>query len=132
MATHAQASEKSAKAPRVMITYKLNSYSVERKDIRLPIAHKAKGANHKANQIALRCEALVQTGEAGHICRKLAFGESETQMLSMDDLFKRRHFDREIIILCVRPGRHRQSDPGSGHRVGKGQDRFQRFSNSGT
>ena len=46
--------------------------------------------------------ALVQTGEAGHICRKLAFGESETQMLSMDDLFKGRHFDREIIILCVR------------------------------
>ena len=23
-------------------------------------------------------------------------------MLSMDDLFKDRHFDREIIILCVR------------------------------
>jgi transposase-like protein len=23
-------------------------------------------------------------------------------MLSMDDLFKGRHFDREIIILCVR------------------------------
>jgi len=44
----------------------------------------------------------VQMGEAGHICRKLAFGESETQMLSMDDLFKGRHFDREIIILCVR------------------------------
>jgi len=29
-------------------------------------------------------------------------GESETQMLSMDDLFRGRHFDREIIILCVR------------------------------
>ena len=41
-------------------------------------------------------------GEAGHVCRKLAFGESETQMLSMDNLFKGRHFDREIIILCVR------------------------------
>src|SRR5208282_4099103 len=47
-------------------------------------------------------KALVQTGEAGHICRKLSFGESETQMLSMDDLFKGRHFEREIIILCVR------------------------------
>ena len=23
-------------------------------------------------------------------------------MLSMDDLFKGRHFDREVIILCVR------------------------------
>ena len=50
----------------------------------------------------VNCRALVQTGEAGHICRKLAFGESETQMLSMDDLFRGRHFDREIIILCVR------------------------------
>jgi len=39
-------------------------------------------------------------GEAGHVCRKLAFGESETQMLSMDNLFKGRHFDREIITLC--------------------------------
>ncbi len=44
----------------------------------------------------------MQMGEAGHICRKLAFGESETQMLSMDDLFKGRHFDWEIITLCVR------------------------------
>jgi len=44
----------------------------------------------------------VQTGEAGHICRKLAFGESETKMLRMDDLFKGLHFDWEIIILCVR------------------------------
>jgi len=36
------------------------------------------------------------------VCRKLAFGENETQMLSMDDLFKGRHFDRKIITVCVR------------------------------
>jgi len=37
-ATHARASEKSAKAPRVMITYKLNSCSPVRKDMGLRIA----------------------------------------------------------------------------------------------
>ena len=33
------------------------------------------------------------------VCRKLALGENETQMLSMDDLFKGRHFDRKIITV---------------------------------
>jgi hypothetical protein len=46
--------------------------------------------------------ALVPTGETRHIGRKLAFGASDPPMLSMDDLFKGRHFDRESIIVCVR------------------------------
>jgi hypothetical protein len=43
----------------------------------------------------------VQTAEAGHIRHKLAF-EERSGMLNIDDVFKGRHFDREIIILCVR------------------------------
>jgi len=44
---------------------------------------------------------MVQTWEAGHICRKLAFKESETRMPSMDDLFEGRHYDRKVTILCA-------------------------------
>jgi hypothetical protein len=46
--------------------------------------------------------ALVQTAEAEHIRRKLAVWREQTGTLSIADLFKGRHFDREIIILCVR------------------------------
>ena len=46
--------------------------------------------------------ALVQTAEAGHFRRKLAVWRERTRMLSIADLFKGRHFDREIIMLCVR------------------------------
>jgi DDE domain len=49
VATHAQASEKSAKAPRVMITDKLNSYSAVRKDMELRIERRQyKGLNNRA------------------------------------------------------------------------------------
>jgi len=44
--------------------------------------------------------ALVQPAKAGHIPRTHLL-RKRTRMLSMDDLFKGRQFDREIIILCV-------------------------------
>jgi transposase-like protein len=46
--------------------------------------------------------ALVQTAEAGHIGRKLAGWRERPRMQSIANLFKGRHFDREIIVLCVR------------------------------
>ena len=43
----------------------------------------------------------MQIAEAGHICGKNDTRKAD-RMESADDLFKGRHFDREIIILCVR------------------------------
>jgi len=37
-----------------------------------------------------------------HIWRQIRPATKLTRMLSIDDLFKGRHFDQEIIILCVR------------------------------
>ena len=45
--------------------------------------------------------ALVQTAEPGHFHADQVGLRERTHMLSLDDLFKGRHFDREIIILCV-------------------------------
>jgi hypothetical protein len=46
---------------------------------------------------------LVQTARARHSRgRKNFHGDWGTAVLSVDDLFKGRHFDREVIILCVR------------------------------
>ena len=49
-------------------------------------------------------KALAQIGEAERISRQIsqAMEELTPSMLSINDLFKGRHFDREIIILCVR------------------------------
>jgi hypothetical protein len=47
-------------------------------------------------------KALVQTAEAGHFHADQVGLRERTHMLSLDDLFKGRHFDREIMILCVR------------------------------
>jgi hypothetical protein len=66
--------------------------------------HRCGGMSTKQSVSAMRvdCLALVRTAQAGHICDKRATRERLTAMLSIDDLFKGRHFDREIIILCVR------------------------------
>jgi hypothetical protein len=45
---------------------------------------------------------LVQIAKSGHIRWEPKKRQKLTDMLSIDDLFKGRHFDREVIILCVR------------------------------
>ena len=41
-------------------------------------------------------------GKSGAYSPRTHRWRKRTRMLSMDDLFKGRQFDREIIILCVR------------------------------
>jgi hypothetical protein len=45
---------------------------------------------------------LYKKAEAVHIWRQIRPATKLTRMLSIDDLFKGRRFDQEIIILCVR------------------------------
>src|ERR1019366_7780644 len=54
--------------------------------------------NHK------RCSVCGSgaNGRSGAYSPQTRLWRKRTRMLSMDDLFKVRHFDREIIILCVR------------------------------
>jgi hypothetical protein len=46
--------------------------------------------------------AVVQRSEAKHIRRPSNSAMNLIGMLSVDELFEGRHFDREIIVLCVR------------------------------
>src|SRR5208282_2529025 len=62
-----------------LVVWKLDRLSRSLKDV-LHIMEKigAAGAGFQSLTENIDTTALVQTGEAGHICRKLAFGESET------------------------------------------------------
>ena len=66
----------------------------------------------------------MQTGEAGHICRKLAFGESETQMLSIDHVF-RGH--RQVVrrVDCLFKSAKKRLSRSGGSRRDRVIDRFQ-------
>ena len=62
-----------------------------------------------ANMRSLGVTAIEATCECGFWCKQLRRGIiaaasawKEPMMLCIDKLFKGRHFDREIIILCVR------------------------------
>jgi hypothetical protein len=54
----------------------------------------------KLDQVASR--VMVQKGgSSGYLAANSPRDEAD-RMLSIDNLFKGRHFDQEIIILCVR------------------------------
>ena len=58
--------------------------------------------NYRDCKRVREAEGSGANGLSGAYRRKLAVWRERRQVLSMDDLFKGRHFDREIIILCVR------------------------------
>jgi hypothetical protein len=66
---------------------------------------RARRSSGPARPYIARFRVLRSSGAnsgSGAYSRQISPAMELTSMLSIDDLFKGRHFDREIIILCVR------------------------------
>jgi hypothetical protein len=55
----------------------------------------------RARPRALHQRALVQTKRSGANARVAGDGEEMQRFVPIEDVFKGRHFDRQIIVLCV-------------------------------
>ena len=58
--------------------------------------------NYRDCKRVREAEGSGANGKSGAYSPQTRLWRKRTRMLSMDELFKGRHFDREIIILCVR------------------------------